>query len=205
MSLKSYIKRIVYQFLDGYYVYKRKSNIMSAVSLFKKIGSDYVIDEPLRYYGLDNVTVGDRVRIGRDWRIEAFNAYGTQKFTPSITIGNNVIIEPYFHVGAIGNISIGNNVLIASKVFITDHSHGDVSNLEDFNYAPADRRLFTKGDISIGNNVWIGEGVCIMGNVTIGDNAIIGANSVVNKSVPKNAIVAGIPAKVIRFIDPNNT
>lgn len=50
----------------------------------------------------------------------------------------------------------------------------------------------------IGNNVFIGAGANILGNITIGDNCIIGANSVVVKSIPSNSVVAGVPAKVLR-------
>jgi len=53
----------------------------------------------------------------------------------------------------------------------------------------------------IGNNVYISAGSRIIGNVKIGDNVIIGANSVVNKDIPDNSIVAGVPAKIIRKID----
>ena len=55
------------------------------------------------------------------------------------------------------------------------------------------------GDIIIGNGVWIGANVFINPGITIGDNAVIGANSMVTKDVPSNAIVGGVPAKLIRF------
>jgi acetyltransferase-like isoleucine patch superfamily enzyme len=51
----------------------------------------------------------------------------------------------------------------------------------------------------VGNNVWIGYGACILRGVTVGDNAIIGTNSVVTKDVPANAVVGGLPAKLIRM------
>ena len=56
-----------------------------------------------------------------------------------------------------------------------------------------------KGDIVIGNDVWIGWGVLIKGGVTIGNGAVIGARSVVTKDVPPYAVVAGVPAKVIKY------
>ena len=58
-----------------------------------------------------------------------------------------------------------------------------------------------KGDIIIGNDVWIGYEALIMSGVTIGDGAVIGAGSVVTKDVPINAIVAGNPVKVIKMIE----
>lgn len=55
-----------------------------------------------------------------------------------------------------------------------------------------------KGNPIIGNNVTVGANCVIIGNITIGDNVVIGAGSVVNKSIPSNCIIAGVPAKVIR-------
>ena len=52
----------------------------------------------------------------------------------------------------------------------------------------------------IGNNVHISHGVVIFGEITIGDNVVIGANAVVNKPVPDNAIVAGVPAIILRIV-----
>jgi hexapeptide transferase family protein len=56
----------------------------------------------------------------------------------------------------------------------------------------------------IGNNVAIHKGVIVFGGITVGDNVEIGANAVVNKPVPNDAIVAGVPAKIIRIKDANN-
>jgi acetyltransferase-like isoleucine patch superfamily enzyme len=56
-----------------------------------------------------------------------------------------------------------------------------------------------KRDVEVGSNVWIGYGACILRGVRVGDNSIVGTNSVVTKDVPANAVVAGIPARVIRM------
>ena len=53
----------------------------------------------------------------------------------------------------------------------------------------------------IGNDVYIAKGAIVIGGITIGDNVTIGANAVVTKPVPANAIVAGVPAKILRFKD----
>ncbi|MFI3296999.1 MAG: DapH/DapD/GlmU-related protein [bacterium] len=63
---------------------------------------------------------------------------------------------------------------------------------------PLLRNLTTKGEVNIGDNVWVGEGVAIMPGVTIGEGAVIGANSVVTKNIPSYAVVAGIPARIIK-------
>jgi acetyltransferase-like isoleucine patch superfamily enzyme len=65
---------------------------------------------------------------------------------------------------------------------------------------PVKRTLKSKGEVKIGNNVWIGDKATILGGVTIGDNVIIGANSVVTHDVPSNCVAAGNPAKIIKKI-----
>ena len=65
------------------------------------------------------------------------------------------------------------------------------------NTPPNDRNLITK-PVSIGNNVWIGENVCILPGVRVGSGCIIGANTVVNKDIPGNCIAAGVPVKIVK-------
>jgi acetyltransferase-like isoleucine patch superfamily enzyme len=62
------------------------------------------------------------------------------------------------------------------------------------------RPLISKGEVVIGDNVWIGEGAMILPNVHIGEHAIIAANSVVTKDIPAYSIAAGVPAKIIKHI-----
>lgn len=66
--------------------------------------------------------------------------------------------------------------------------------MEEAEIAPGKRKLKSKGEITIGNNVWIGDKVPIFGGVSIGDNVIVAASSVVTHDVPSNSMVAGSPA-----------
>lgn len=84
--------------------------------------------------------------------------------------------------------------MIGSGVLITDHQHG---TLADSDIPVADRKLVSKGAVAIGDNVWIGEHVCILSGVTIGEGSIIYANAVVTKSVPAHSLAVGVPAKVV--------
>ena len=131
--------------------------------------------------------------------LETIDSFGNQKFTPSIKIGNNVIFNTDIHIGCINSIVIGDNCLFASRIYITDHQHGETTP-GMLNIKPIDRPLISKGPVIIKNNVWVGEGVGIMSNVTIGENSIIATNAVVTKDVPPNCVVAGIPAKIIKYI-----
>ena len=89
--------------------------------------------------------------------IEAFCEFAGERYAPRITIGDRVSFGYHCHVGCIDEVSIGNDVLIASRVFIADHAHGDTNSL-DSAVPPAKRRLHSKGPVRIGSGVWIGEG-----------------------------------------------
>lgn len=166
---------------------------------FKSVGNKITLNYPIYMRGAEYVTIGDNFYSDVRLRLEAWDEHLKYQFSPKITIGNNVSINSDCHIGAINEIIIEDGVLIASKVYITDHYHGQITS-QAIESKPSDRKLFSKGAVKIEKNVWIGEGVVILPNVTVGENSIIGANAVVTKSIPKNSVVGGNPAKIIRTI-----
>ena len=160
-------------------------------------GKHTLLESAFKVEGAKYISIGDNVRIKPGLLLAAIDNHMGIKFTPSITIGTGVSINYDVHIACINRVEIGDGTLLASKVFITDHFHGDTS-IESRNISPSKRILTSKGPVIIGENVWIGEGAAIMPGVTIGNNAIIGANSVVTKSIPAFAVAAGVPAKIIQ-------
>ena len=152
---------------------------------------------PIEVRGKKFIDFGTNLTTGTGCRIEAF-PLNTRNII--IKFGKNVEINDYVHIAGISSISIGNNVLIASKVFISDIQHGcyDSVNLNDHPDTPPRNRKLTSKEVMIGDNVWIGEFVSILPGVTIGNGTIIGSNSVVSKSLPPYVIAVGIPAKPIK-------
>jgi len=163
----------------------------------KECGVGFHVCKPTYLKGLEYMSIGNGFTSRERLRLECWDTFKDQKFTPKLIIGNDVKVNFNLHIGCINEVKIGNNVLLGSNIFITDHQHGYIDE-RDLGQIPISRNLSSKGPVIIDDNVWIGENVVIMPNVTIGKGCVIGANSVVTKSVPKNTIVAGIPAKVIR-------
>lgn len=147
-----------------------------------------------------NIKIGNNFTTGFGCRLEAFSQKATHNAI--LIFGKNVEINDYVHIAAGEKIIIGDNVLIASKVFISDLNHGNYKgeNPDSPLSTPNSRKLSTN-PIIIKDNVWIGEGVCIMPGVTIGFGCVIGALSVVTKDIPDYTIAVGSPAKVVKEYD----
>ncbi|WP_417431763.1 acetyltransferase [Halpernia sp.] len=146
--------------------------------------------------GAKNIEIGNQFFANRFLRIEAIANNNDIK----LKIGNNVNMGENVHIAAVNKIIINDNVLIGSRILITDHNHGKyngdgISNPDE---SPNKREIYSAGIVVIEENVWIGDGVCILANVTIGKSSIIGANTVVAENVPPYSIVGGIPGKVIK-------
>jgi len=205
-SLKNILKKILvivyYIFYNIIIILKNKnlSNKGYSLAIKKKIGqvgNNFYIEYPATIVGSKYISIGNNFSAFARLQLEAFAKHLNNYYNPEIRIGNNVSLNYDCHIGCINKIVIGNNVLIASKVFITDHFHGEITK-ESFIIPPSERKVISKGPVVIEDNVWIGEGVAIMPGVTLGRNCVVGANAVVTRDVPAFCVVAGIPAKVIK-------
>lgn len=186
---------------NKYSLYETVKNILSFIYtkvFYKKVR---LIRLPAYIRGGDLIDFGEGFTTGYNCRIECFPvAPGRSK---TLIIGKNCHIGDYVHIAAGEQVVIGDDCLFASKIYISDISHG-VYNGNFEHSKPSelarDRVLHTK-KIIIGCNVWIGENVSVLPGAVIGNNVVIGANSVVNKEIPDNSIAVGAPARVIKNFD----
>ena len=151
---------------------------------------------PIDIRGKKFIVINKGFTTGFGCRIEAYPV-NNQK---TLFIGKNFQMNDYVHITAMQSVIIGNNVLLASKIYISDCSHGSYAGDEDDsspNEIPKDRKMFSK-PVVIEDNVWLGEFVSVLPGVTIGQGSIVGANSVVSKDLPPYVIAVGSPAKPIK-------
>ena len=155
-----------------------------------------IIRFPIDIRGKKFIQVSKGFTTGVGCRIEAYPE--TDKKV--LFFGENFQMNDYVHITAMESVKIGNNVLLASKIYISDCSHGSYSGDENDSYPdsiPHDRPLSSK-PVAIEDNVWLGEFVSVLPGVTIGKGSIVGANSVVSKNLPPYVIAVGTPAKPIK-------
>jgi len=167
-----------------------------------QVGKHSTIASPcsLQGEGQKRIVIGDYTSIQGHSVLGCWERYGEQQFTPSIIIGNHCSIGEYNHITACNKIIIGEGLLTGRFVYIGDNAHGGLS-WDEASVPPINRQLRSKGEVKIGNNVWIGDKATILAGVTIGDNVIVAANAVVTKSVASNCVVAGVPAKIVKLLE----
>ncbi len=111
-----------------------------------------------------------------------------------VGIGAKTVMGQECTISAFQHVSIGRECILADRVMLIDFDHG-VTEVE----RPVRLQGIYKRDVSVGHNVWIGYGACVLRGVSVGDNAIVGTNAVLTKDVPENAVAGGVPARVLRM------
>ena len=174
-----------------YELWKLGINLIKTKIFFPKAR---LIRFPFDIRGKKYIKYGKNFTTGVGCRIEAYNFNNriSDRKNPQLIIGNNVQINDYVHLSCAESVIIEDNVLIASKVYVSDLNHGNYSSLKNLEHScpdeiVKDRKIFTK-PVKICQNTWLGENVAVLSGVTIGKNSIIGANSVVSKNIPENCI-----------------
>ena len=162
-------------------------------SQFKKIGVGSRIVPPFRFRGLGAISLGDNVIIHRDCWIHVVAENGAAG-APLIIIKDDASIGMGATVSAARQVVIGEHVLLARNVYISDHSHA----FDDVNTPIVRQGINGIAPVAIGRHTWLGQNVVVLPGVTIGEHCVIGANSVVKSSIPDFSVAVGAPARVVK-------
>lgn len=149
-----------------------------------------LIRRPVYIRGRKGLSFQEGFTTGYRCRIDIF---GDE--TIKLKIGKNCKIGDNVHIVASEKVSIGDDCLFASNIFVSDTDHGGKN---DKPTTPPDERELTSNPVEIGSNVWIGEGVAVLPGAKIGNGCIIGAHAIVKGEIPDYSIAVGSPAKVVK-------
>jgi lipopolysaccharide O-acetyltransferase len=179
------------------------AGVMRNYLLSRKFGVHKIkIGPRVRLRGLSRIRMGEDFAAGESLWLEAITRYNDQEFSPTIVIGQHVRISHFVHIAATHHVEIGDDVLMGSKVMITDHNHGQYSREHTSPHvAPTLRPLDVDRSVFIGRKVWLSDGVVVTAGASIGEGSIIGANSVVQGNIPAFCMASGLPATVRRIFN----
>lgn len=167
---------------------------------FGHFGKKSLIKPVLNSANEKYISIGDNVNIGAFCRITVSTEFGGIKCKSKnrirLKIGNSVDIGNNTFISGNNDIEIGDNVIMAPNVFITDHEHGFYDIKKNLHEQP----LTEDGYVKIEDNVFLGVKSTILKNVIIGEHSVV-ANSVVTKNIPPFCIAAGNPARIIKRYD----
>jgi len=177
---------------DGLVFCERNVRVLHAHHV--SAGRDFNLEEGCQIMGLSRrgVVFGDRCTVGRFAIIASTNLFGGEP-GEGLHVGDNSNIGPFAWVGCSGFIEIGDRVLMGPRVTLLAENH-----VFDAPELPIKQQGVQRSFIKIGDDVWLGAGATVVAGVTIGSGAVVAAGAVVTRDVPAGAVVAGIPARVVR-------
>jgi acetyltransferase-like isoleucine patch superfamily enzyme len=160
----------------------------------------------LRTDGIAFVCPGVTFEIGRDATVHlgrwSWIGHGSKirAHEGEVRIGAKSVLGQECTISAFQHVSIGRECIVADRVMLIDFDHGMVEVER-----PIRHQGIYKRDVRVGHNVWVGYGASFLRGVTVGDNAVVGTYTVVNKDVPANAVVAGVPVRLLRMRETPRT
>ena len=176
-----------------------KLNSLYLKRIFFSCGRNFYAHFPSKIINPKNIKIGDNVFFDDNVWLNCPDDKNLRKYKDNhfhLSIGSNSYIGRNCHISAYCNVKIGKKSLFAQNVHISDVTHG----YKKKNYPKIDEDIEYLGSVNIGDGCWFGINSVILPNVKIGNYAVVGANSLVNQDVPDNAVVAGSPAKILRYI-----
>ena len=207
-----FIQKLLRKFYVKLAIEVKKYESQASRATLPKFANDPVnltIEMPRKIVHPERIFIGDNVSLGPNSFLNPMTEYPTrwmrhpdikqenQHFESTIIIGSNVTATSTLQVSACERVTIEDDVMFASNVYINDSFHGYENSRIPYKYQPLSRI----SPVTIGRGAWVGQNAVIMPGVVVGEMSVIGANSVVTRNTPPKTIAAGIPAKVIRTFE----
>jgi len=159
--------------------------------IFRSLGSGAFMFSPFRLDGAEGIELGKRTVLQRGAWLYCCGVDVDK--AASLKVGKGCVFGYNNHITSVQNVVIGDYVLTANNVYISDNVH----EYEDIECPIMHQQVKFKASVSIGSGSWIGENVCVIG-ARVGKNCVIGANSVVTRDIPDYSVAVGSPAVVIK-------
>jgi len=156
---------------------------------FGAFGRRSVLELPIRVYGEGRISIGADVVVGTGSWVQALAPAG------EIVIGDRTILARACTVSAAARVVLGASVLVAGGVYIADHQHR-----RDGDAPVRDQGVDDVAPVDIGAGSWIGQNAVVLPGTVLGEGSVVGANAVVRGEFPRRAIVAGVPARLVRTL-----
>lgn len=170
----------------------RRESVRSWVLRWRWMSRGVYLGEGARIPGAGQLDLAPKASVQR------FAVLNAQRGA-TIRLGAGSRVGAFAVISAVRRIDIGEDVLIADRVFIADHQHG----FADPNVPVIQQGATGVAPVFIGAGCWLGINVCVMPGVSLGRGCIVGAGAVVTRSFPAGSIVAGVPARLIRERSPD--
>ena len=160
---------------------------------FKNLSKRVLFSPPFRIDGSDGISINHKTFFQKGvW----LYCSGINNIKANLSIGEGCVFGYNNHITCVRKVTIGDFVLTANNVYISDNLH----SYENINKPIIHQPIIFKRAVKIGDGAWIGENVSIIG-ANIGKNSVIGANSVVTRDIPDYCVAVGSPAVIIRQFD----
>jgi acetyltransferase-like isoleucine patch superfamily enzyme len=160
---------------------------------FQNFGTGAALFRPFRVDGGKSISIGAKTIFQSGTWLYCRALGGGEA---ALIIGDGCAFGYNNHITAVGRVTIGENVLTANNVYISDNLH----DYKDVSMPIMHQQVRFKREVSIGDGSWIGENACIIGS-NVGKNCVIGANAVVTSDIPDYSVAVGVPAVVIKQFD----
>lgn len=170
---------------------RAKAFSVFASGAFASFGRESVLQLPIRLSGERRIVVGDGVFVGAGSWLQVLDGPGEDA---ALVLGNGTSIAGNCVLSAASSIRIGQRVLMARNVYVSDHRHA----YDDPARAVLDQGITNVRPVVIEDGAWLGQNVVVCPGVRIGRGAVVGANSVVRDDVPDHGVAVGAPATVVR-------